>query len=72
MLSEITENMISATFYDDIRGIIKDAQKSAVRSVDSQRVMMYWRLGERIFVEEQRGENRATYGTYLIKTWQKR
>lgn len=28
---------------------------------------MYWQLGERIFVEEQRGENRAEYATYLIK-----
>ena len=28
---------------------------------------MYWQLGERIFVEEQRGEDRAKYGEYLIK-----
>jgi len=58
---------VSSAFFDDIKGIITDAQKSAVRSVDVQRVLMYWRLGERIFVEEQRGEDRATYGTYLVK-----
>ena len=58
---------ISNAFYDDIKGMISDAQKSAIRSVDVQRVLMYWRLGERIFVEEQRGEDRATYGTYLVK-----
>jgi len=29
--------------------------------------MMYWRLGERIFVEEQRGQDRAEYGEYLIR-----
>jgi hypothetical protein len=29
--------------------------------------MMYWRLGERIFVEEQREQERAEYGAYLIK-----
>ena len=28
--------------------------------------MMYWKLGERIFVEEQRGKDRAEYGEYLI------
>jgi predicted nuclease of restriction endonuclease-like (RecB) superfamily len=28
---------------------------------------MYWRLGERIFLEEQRGEDRAEYGAYLIR-----
>jgi hypothetical protein len=29
--------------------------------------MMYWQLGERIFVEEQRGENRAKYGDIAAK-----
>ena len=62
------ENMnVSATFYDDIKQIIIDAKSAAVRSVDFQRVLMYWRLGERIFVEEQSGANRAAYGSYIIK-----
>ena len=58
---------ISEGFYDDIKKIIINAKIEAVRSVDFQRVLMYWQLGERIFVEEQRGENRAKYGEYLIK-----
>jgi predicted nuclease of restriction endonuclease-like (RecB) superfamily len=58
---------ISKSFYDDIRQIIMEAQGNAVRSVDFHRVSMYWRIGERIFVEEQRGQDRAEYGTYLIK-----
>ncbi|KAA6339100.1 hypothetical protein EZS27_012961, partial [termite gut metagenome] len=32
-----------------------------------ERVMMYWKLGERIIVEEQQGQERAEYGTYLIR-----
>jgi predicted nuclease of restriction endonuclease-like (RecB) superfamily len=28
---------------------------------------MYWKLGERIFVEEQQGEERAEYGSYLLR-----
>jgi predicted nuclease of restriction endonuclease-like (RecB) superfamily len=28
---------------------------------------MYWRLGERIFIEEQHGKERAEYGSYLLK-----
>lgn len=32
---------------------------------------MYWRLGERIFVEEQQGKERAEYGKYLIKNLSK-
>ena len=58
---------ISKSFYSDVKGIIQDARAEAVRSVDFQRVLMYWRLGERIFVEEQKGMDRAEYGAYLIK-----
>ena len=58
---------INVFFYNDIRGIIVNARENAVRSVDVQRVLMYWRLGERIFIEEQHGQERATYGEYLIK-----
>ena len=54
-------------FYNDMRDIIIKARNSAVRSVEFARVMMYWHLGERIFIEEQRGQDRAEYGEYLIR-----
>jgi len=53
--------------YDDIRKIIINARNNAVRSVEYERVMMYWHLGERIFIEEQNEKNRAEYGDKLIK-----
>lgn len=28
---------------------------------------MYWHIGKRIFEQEQQGQERADYGTYLIK-----
>jgi len=28
---------------------------------------MYWHIGKRIFEEEQKGKERADYGTYLVK-----
>jgi predicted nuclease of restriction endonuclease-like (RecB) superfamily len=59
--------VISPTFYEDIRNIILEGQSNAVRSVEFQRVMMYWRLGERIFVEEQHEQKRAEYGAHLIE-----
>ena len=62
---------ISATFYGDIKKIIIESKNAAIRSVDFQRVLMYWRLGERIFLEEQRGQERAEYGEYLIKNLSK-
>ena len=53
-------------FVSDIRKIIETAKDNAIRSVDFQRVIMYWKLGERIVVEEQQGKTRANYGAYLL------
>ena len=64
--NELANLKISETFYDDVRKIITEARTNAIRSVDFQRVLMYWRLGERIFVEEQCSQERAEYGSYLI------
>ena len=58
----------SDLFYKEVRNIILEARNNAVRSVDYERVKMYWQLGERVFIEEQKGQNRANYGEYLIKT----
>jgi len=54
-------------FFTDIINIISQAKTNAIRSVDFERVIMYWKLGERIFVEEQQGKKRAEYGAYLLK-----
>ncbi|WP_231388164.1 DUF1016 N-terminal domain-containing protein [Sphingobacterium hungaricum] len=51
----------------EIKAIIAEAQQNAIRSVDHQRTLMYWHIGERIFEEEQNGKERAEYGTYLVK-----
>lgn len=55
------------TLITEIKTIISDAKDKAIRSVDSERVQMYWRIGKRIFEEEQQGKERAGYGEYLIK-----
>ncbi|OOH90660.1 hypothetical protein BMT54_04285 [Pasteurellaceae bacterium 15-036681] len=52
---------------NDIKQIIAQAREQAIRSVDFQRVLMYWHIGQRIFEEEQAGQERADYGSYLIK-----
>jgi predicted nuclease of restriction endonuclease-like (RecB) superfamily len=51
-----------------IRSIVTSAQTKAVKAVDHERVLMYWQIGKLIFEEEQQGENRAAYGTFLIKS----
>jgi predicted nuclease of restriction endonuclease-like (RecB) superfamily len=59
--------IIPVSFVQDIKTIIGQARTQAVRSVEFYRVQMYWKMGERIFNEEQLGKERADYGTYLIR-----
>ncbi|MDR3180987.1 MAG: PDDEXK nuclease domain-containing protein [Prevotellaceae bacterium] len=61
------EVQLSHTFVSDVRNIIATSRTIAVRTVDIERMLMYWKLGERIFVEEQEGEERAEYGSYLLR-----
>ncbi|MCD8313392.1 MAG: PDDEXK nuclease domain-containing protein [Bacteroidales bacterium] len=58
---------LSEEFVLDIRNIILASRASVVRSIDFERVKMYWRIGERIFLEEQGGKERADYGTYIVR-----
>lgn len=51
-----------------IQAIIATSRERAIRSVDTERVLMYWQIGKVIFEEEQQGKDRAEYGNYLIKT----
>ena len=60
-------NGVSQSLLTDARQIIDTARANAVRSVDFNRVMMYWNLGRRIFEEEQQGKDRAEYGARVIR-----
>lgn len=62
-----TPIQMNEKFIADIRNIILSARTAAIRSVDFERVKMYWALGERIFCEEQDQNDRAEYGTYMLK-----
>ncbi|MEI7423830.1 MAG: DUF1016 N-terminal domain-containing protein [Prolixibacteraceae bacterium] len=63
------KQQLSNLFVRDIKSIIGQARIKAVRSVEFHRVEMYWKMGERIFTEEQQGKERAYYGTYLIRSF---
>lgn len=61
------KTLISNSFVQDIKSIIGQSRLQAVRSVEFYRVEMYWKMGERIFNEEQQGKERADYGKYLLR-----
>lgn len=52
----------------DIRQLIAAFREVAIRSVDHQRVLVYWKIGQKIFEEEQGGRDRAGYGEDLIRS----
>jgi hypothetical protein len=51
----------------EIQHIIAASREVAIRSVDHQRVLMYWHIGKKIFEEEQGAKDRADCGSYLLK-----
>jgi len=59
--------IINTAIINDLVSIIEIARETAIRTVDFHRVQMYWHIGKRIFEEEQQGQDRAKYGTYLLK-----
>ncbi len=54
-------------FFDEIRTILAQARQQAYRAINVAMVEAYWQIGRRIVEEEQNGEDRAAYGTFLIK-----
>jgi predicted nuclease of restriction endonuclease-like (RecB) superfamily len=59
--------LINQSIIPDIKAIIAAAKDKAIRAVDSERTLMYWNIGKRIFEEEQQGKDRAEYGEYLTQ-----
>ena len=59
---------VNKNILNQIQSIIANAQARAIRSVDTERVLMYWQIGKVIFEEEQQGKERAEYGEFLIKS----
>jgi predicted nuclease of restriction endonuclease-like (RecB) superfamily len=51
----------------EIRNIIAQARERVARSVNFELVAMYWNIGKVIFEEEQQGEGRANYKSYLLQ-----
>ncbi|AJW65242.1 hypothetical protein VO54_03817 [Elizabethkingia miricola] len=59
--------LVNKTLLYDIKSIITQSKNQAILTVDYQRTLMYWHIGKRIFEEEQKGKDRADYGTYLVR-----
>lgn len=62
---------ITNDFVKDIKLIINEARKQTYRSINTSMIQAYWLIGQRIIIQEQKGEKRAEYGSKLIENLSK-
>ena len=58
---------INPKFLENISEVLMQARKNAKTAVNLSMVYAYYEIGRMIVEEEQRGEQRAAYGTQLLK-----
>lgn len=63
-MKNLTQNK---KFFNDIKDILNIARAKTYSIVNSVMVETYWKIGKRIFEEEQKGKSRAEYGEKLIE-----
>ncbi len=61
------KNALRQEFYRSVAEILHNARAKACRSVNFIMVEAYWNIGRMVVEEEQRGQERAGYGTQLIQ-----
>ena len=59
-------------FFEDVRAILEAARSATYAAANGIMVEAYWKIGQRIVLEEQRGKNRAEYGIGLIRNLARR
>ncbi len=59
-------------FFDSVRSILQNARRKAYNNVNFIMVEAYWKVGQRIVEEEQKGKERAGYGDFLIRELSRR
>jgi hypothetical protein len=63
---------IEKSFIEDIKSIVQSQRNKAYAAVNFYMVETYWRIGERIVIEEQKGKERAEFGAFLMRELSKR
>lgn len=58
---------IEQKFITDIKNLLTAARQRAYNTINFVMVEAYWKIGKRIVEEEQSGNERADYGSFLIK-----
>ena len=71
MLNKPTQNKNYNSLISDIGALLEQGRKQAYQVVNSILVKTYWEIGKRIVEYEQKGKEKAEYGTALLDTLSK-
>ncbi len=55
-------------YIQDIKQILAQARQKSYQAINSAMVEAYWKIGEKIVLEEQQGKDRAEYGKQIVQT----
>ena len=64
--------IVSSELYESIKFIIKEARNKVHKTINSAMTKAYWNIGRLIVEEEQKGKEKAKYGSYLIRDLSKK
>ncbi|MFH1231557.1 MAG: PDDEXK nuclease domain-containing protein [Planctomycetota bacterium] len=65
-MNQITKSTYSGLL-NRVSTLLQEARRKTVRQINTVITETYWRIGQLIVEEEQKGKERADYGAYLIK-----
>lgn len=63
--------IVNTNIIKDIKQIIEESKRTVVKNVNTIMLQTYWSIGKRIVEEEQKGNEKAEYGSKLLVTLSK-
>ncbi len=65
--TELMDTEEELKFYQDVHEILDEAKSKTYEAANNIMTYAYWNVGKRIIEQEQKGNRKAKYGSYLIK-----
>ena len=65
--TELMDTEDELKFYKDVHAILDEAKSKTYEAANNIMTYAYWNIGKRIIEQEQKGNRKAKYGSYLIK-----
>ena len=62
-MSKELQNIVDASFVNEVKSLVERGRNAAYGAVNAVMIETYWRIGQRIVEQEQKGKERAEYGT---------